>query len=1385
MKPLPTDTTPSAWLVEIKGFEIVQANVAIIDSVALRHRPLSIDSASQVKRFDYSLVRLKDVEIAGSFSAALGRNILRIHKMNATAQDREFSLQDFAGEFLLSKQEARISNAKIATAQSRLRLDAHIKNIDVTKIQSLRQLESIPLELKLVADKLDARELRQFFFPHVDFLDRNLAVSLSANGSLGLLTVEQLTVQTPRSYVRLGGALSNLHQPNDLWLDIYSNESKVNPHDLLEYLPGLHLPDLNFLGEANLSLTFAGTPREFKSHLNLHTNVGSIAGESRLRIRGAALNYDATLRTTGIDLARLVGDPALRSSLSSRITLHGSGTSLRTMAATIKAEIDSSNFYGLPIRRSVIVVDAFEGVIRSHASLRSGQTTYDLSGKFDAHRADTIAYSLNGTVNSLDLAQIIRDKHFESDLSFAVDAGGEWRSNSGRIDTLRVGFFPSAFGRDKFSQGNILLRHVAGDQLDRTLTVWSDPIDLRLEGKFDPFKMSTTLRYAYELVAGNVGYRVQTLDSLRSHRRMKPMAFDVPVPNDSGHTDVKFSILARDLYPVGVLANIPLFGNLESKGMMAGNLEDLVFQSTSTIGEFGYTTPQESILVRHSALDLNLTGISRSHTLEALGASLEFHAESMGINGLTLHGPSASAIWVGDSASFDVSSDIDSTVQLEAGGTASLVGRKLALTLPTFKVGLDPYEFENSGSVLATIGRDGIMIDTLLLEHEAEAIKAHGFLSPKVISDCELEVSGFLLTDLQSVLRRSSIAKEVRDLGGFVSATGKFRGSLDHPNVALDFSAEGVRLRDRVFGRLDGRLSYFEHLLTMFVEFKSRSMDSLLAPDLMLTGSVPVELTLASEPLHELTGDMDITVRARALDLAFLDPFIPEVANLSGRLDGTMRLRGPVNAPAYDGALSIRGAKFLFEPVGIVYQLDGDLQPSGDHINLSNVSVKNIPQDYAGGAMNVTGTFTMHGLSFGDFNFRTDGSLMVMKETFHSPGSKFYGDVVAQTGEGGISWQGNMRRSLVRGELFSRNAQLVLPPEREVFVMLNRNVTVTFVDDTTRIVSVPQASTKSFLTPRAGTVGDKGDERAQNTTATQAAPSFLDGIDYDLAIETKGPTQLRFIFNGQTNEELFADIQGRLYFVRNPSTKRLTGELLVGSTSYYNLFKKFQASGKLIFTGDPLNPELNITARYEGIHDTATNRATETLGKGEKVAVILTLTGPRNKVSPKWDIEFPNDPEQAKKRADVESDAISFIFTGQFRDELTDQQKRTLIGSNIGYGFASGVLTGPLSEGLRKFTSGYVQSVDLIYYGGAFEKSADVRFTGQVGEAVVRAGGRVLSDLTNTNVSVEFPVSALVGSGQLHNLILTLERRVEGLDNIDDRLRSSSNWARLFYRFTF
>ena len=1393
------DTAPSQWKVDIKRVELAQAELKFSDSLQLLSRRGETADSIPPNAVDYARFSLDSLNFTGSLQITGGRYFFRIADMAFRSHEPVFALQHLQGDFALSQTEATVQNLRIESKKSSFTLDAGLKNTDVTKLASFRELEKKPLTLNLQAQNLNMDELKQFLHPWIDFLDKNVAAEVKATGTLAKLSLNHVMLKTPRSTIQAQGFLSNVHRPSDLYLDLELNFNKIHPQDFADYLPGLKLPDLSILGEVSYFLTFQGRPTDFHAHFVGESEVGALDLDTKIKIDRGVLSYEGTAVTGNTDLGKILGDSALASSVNSRVTFNVVGTNLRSMSGVAKVEIDSSQFYGLPVRRSIVVADLADRLGHARVSASIGSTTLDLSGKMRFHPQDSTTYEVSGNVTSLDLAEVLRDRDYASDLSFAVSAHGQVGKWGNRRDTLAVGFVHSRFGEKRFDDGKVEVVAIRHDSLESAFHLRSDAVDVDVEGQFNAKSLLGTLDSGGKILGRAIAYRFRNLDSLRTFRNearapepMRPVAQEGFDP-----VDTRMRADIRDASPIGVILHQRLAGACVVRGELVGTLDDLLFSGSIRMDQLEYETPSNSYGLQDGEINYYLSGISRSDIFETLSASVDLKASALVVNSTVLWQPSASLMSEGDSTDFQVSSLIDSAVQVDIEGKSRFRSRLLELELSQLKLEVGSYAFENSDPMIIDVGQDWFHLREFLIHHDAEEIVSTGYFNPEGVSDMRIGVRGFLVNNLQNVLRRSKYAGLVADIGGVLNSDLAFRGTFDHPNLSLALSVDGVRARETVFGRVESKINYFEHMLNLFVQYRSKPEDTLTTPDLLLSGTLPYEFTIAEETKHRLEGEINLALQSKGLRMEYIDPFIPEVANLTGFLTCDMKMHGPIDNPQYEGSMAIQGAKFMFRPLGIQYMLDGRFVPSGNRIELQDVLVKNIAADRTDGLMKVSGSFTLVGLQFKDFDFLANGQLLVMKESARKAGQKLYGNLFAATGPDGIFWSGNVSSSSVRGKMFIKSAQLILPPEREVVVVGSRTISVTYLDDTTK-AKVPSLNEKSavkavsglFVQNTPGGIVDvgNGDDVAVRR-APQVQTSFLDGINYDIRIETLGPTQLQFIFNTQTQEQLFADLQGSLSFFKTTSVTRLTGEVQVGDRSYYTFFKKFQATGKLLFTGDPLNPELNVVARYEGLHrkDTTSTKQLPTYNADaskvdEKVAVILEITGTRKEPKPKMTMERDGE---AWSSGDVESDAISFILSGQFRDELTDQERRSFIGTNLGYGLASGMLTGPLTEMLRRQT-GVIQSVDVLYYGGnkSFGESADVRLTGQVGEAVIRLGGRVLNDLGNTNASVELPMSSVVGSEQLRNLILTLERRVEGTDAIEDR-RTASNGARLFYRITF
>jgi hypothetical protein len=237
--------------------------------------------------------------------------------------------------------------------------------------------------------------------------------------------------------------------------------------------------------------------------------------------------------------------------------------------------------------------------------------------------------------------------------------------------------------------------------------------------------------------------------------------------------------------------------------------------------------------------------------------------------------------------------------------------------------------------------------------------------------------------------------------------------------------------------------------------------------------------------------------------------------------------------------------------------------------------------------------------------------------------------------------------------------------------------------------------------------------------------------------------------------------------------------------AYYYFYKQFDAEGTIRYSGDFLNPDLDIKAKYQG-----TRVLPDTVGEGktEEIVVHLHITGTRNE--PELEISMTIDDVDyfsytGPTSSDVQSDAIAFILAGTFplsRSEANDVASD--VGGNVGISLvkgASSLLTSELSEFLRRET-GFITSVELSHGS----RGTDVRVSGTVFKGLWRIGGRIQDDpFNNASVSLLYSFGDIFDRPSLRNFMFQLDRKVEtgtiGLANDKKEVNS----ARLFYRFSF
>ena len=1388
------DSTPSSWTINLKQIQILQGEVHVVDSLDLAAR--AADTSLQISsgRIDYSNLHLDSLQLDAGLNIRSHRIQLALRSLACNLLHPDFQIKDLSGDFLLAPTAAAVQKVSLLTGQSHVSLDARVDSIDVTSIKDFAQLQFKPISLQMNIGRLDFGELKQWIGQPVKFLEHEIAGQIDLEGRFGSMNVRNVTLHAGATSVRIAGTLTNLHHPRDLELDLACIRNTIDADDIRRLMPSLHIPDLSAFGAVEYDLRFAGKPLAFNVRLTSSSRVGKIDLDGKIDLRESPISYDGVLRTSHLNLARLAGDSLLVSKLTSTITFQGRGARLSELAGVVHAEIDSSEFYGLPLNRSVVVIDVADRIIRPRVSLHLGSARIDLGGTLQMKPQDLVGYEIAGRINSLNLADITKKPEPASDISFDVQVQGDFRSFRALSGRGTLNLFRSSIDSVQFAGGPALIRVNTLDSSPQILSITSEVLDAEAEGRFTPASLVSAVTRGVSLVGEALTYRINSLDALRGtaddQHPVREFRSNISSKHDTvGYT---FSLSLKDCYPLGVVIGQELEGSLGINGRIAEELQGIQIDAKADVEVFHYADRKLNLGMEAGTISLKAEGLSATDLLHSMKLSLDAHAKRFDVQGLQTANFALALNMAGDSSGYVVEALLDSVATVGARGSVRYANHLLLFKVDKLQADFNSHVYENSEPVDLHVGRDGLQVSNLVLHYASEEISVMGFFNPDGTSNLAASVHNVLINSIPSVVRRTASIESLPTMSGIVNANATFDGSLEEPGFSLDLNATGVHYDQENFGSVQIRSSYADRLLNIFAQLNSRPDSVSSSPELRVNGTVPYDLSLAGLSDRKLEGEMNLDVQSTNFRLEFLDPFVPELSNLTGTVVCNMKLRGTVESPAYEGSVAIQHARFLFNPLGIQYLVDGKLVPKGKKIAFEDMVVRNIPEDRPDGKLNLSGSFSLEGLKIRDFDLAANGQLLVMKEAARQSNQGLYGDLFAGSGPLGLTWKGAPSRSYVNGEVFVNYANLTLPPTRQAQDLPNSRIDVRLIDDLksdSAAIAAKSAQTGPGPKNTAATLRAVKSIAAAQEVNAPVQKSFLDNIVYNLAIETQGVTQLKFVFSNFTNEQLLAELQGRTAFTRDGDQMRLTGELELGNRSYYNNFKKLGATGRVKFTGDPINPELDVVAAYEGTHRDTTSAGgygggARSAGGSVKVVVKVYITGTRDQPKVKMGLsEFDQLGNLMKERPDKEGDAIAFLVTGSFRDELTQQDKLSLAGSTVLGGVASSILSGPLTDLLRK-EFGIVRSVDVLYYGGGtLQESADLRLTGELGDAVFRLGGRVLSDLNNTNISIQLPMSAIVGSEKWRNLMLEAERTVQGVETVDQRRESKG--VRLLYRIIF
>ncbi len=1371
----PKDSSVSALVVTAGRIQIMNGTFHLTDSTG-DVNGLSLPDTG-LRSINYANMEFSalEIDLKGMYSEQ--SMLVELDQLSCVSAGERFVLNRLSGVFRHTKERSSLTDLNIYTPATRLTASVAVERTDAFSISSLSDLRRAHVMISVKPSEVQMSDL-QYFLPTLTFLKGSVRINGEIEGNTENLTVRRLNASFGTSTVALNGSITKIHEPDEMRLNIVSTQSVVNPSDLPVLMPYYGIPDYASLGPVTIDFQFVGKPLDFLAISKIKSAAGTVTVDGEMVFTEENVHYKGLLAGSDVNLEKIFATNELRSRLNARIFIEGDGFSIDNMKAEATIQIDSSSIRNIPLNTASIAVKAGERTINGDVVVQSPDGKITARTMLDFNDRTATAYEVTAHVRDLDLGSVFQDEYYSSDLSFNIERTGKGLALFNNESETDIELLPSTFREFELDSAKAYVQWLKDSANGDHLIVRSPIVDGEVKGRF-----------TFNDIADGVQTHVAGLMKVYRYQRGivdSSMASDTTVGTEPiyplQNSSLAYDLQLKNLRPISALFRFP---ELDVIGSATGTMYSDTLTASSS-GSFRITTGSYAdtnayIRLNNASLRYTLENLSLKKLItnsDPLKIDFSYTADEMGVNESIFRLMKLDIDFNKQKGIFAAATDIDTTISTVMEGEIEVSDMMNRFTFSRFDAKYQGFSLQNATPFVVTETRDGLVIDSSrFIRADEEFIIKGKYVFDGVLS-IDASIKNFAVSDIFFVNTSPEFREQAYALGGTVDASVKVGGTASDPVIDAEMAGKSIGYRNSTFGDLTAALNYARKKAGISISMNNKE-DSNTAKAFHVNGVVPIDLSFL--PIDERTDlpGMDLEIVAQNLPVALFDVFIPEIDRLNGTADGKIGITGSLKDPAMKGHILFKDGSFRLEMTGMEYQLAGSIVLDSQTMTFPELKITNLPREYSGGSMTVGGFIAMDGFGPSEYHLTMNGELMVMNEAAQRENKSLYGRLVTQTGRNGLRFEGTFERSRVIGDVLVREAAITFPPtQQSVSFSTARFDEVTYVNDTAKIVidTVVVRTIMQALNPAA--------------RAKPAERSFMDGFGYELTIQTEGDVAVRMVFNQELTayEELFAKLNGKMVLKKDEVGQQLTGTINVGDGSNYKFYKEFKATGSLTFVGDPQNPQLNIVAKYIGTHcakpDENTGECKEQADI-ENVVVSLEITG--NRMQPNLKIGLAvvdKSGREIPRQGDVENDAISFLLTsssgnsGQFRDELS-LYDRNKIGNQlteaIGGTFINSLLSEVVMDFIKQNRIPYVTGVEVR----GVTSEADINITGEFLDAVVSFGGKVFTDINNTNLSVMVPV---LGK-QNRNFMLEIERKTENYDySVQARAIIG---ARLFYRFTF
>ena len=1380
------------WKITLDKFELIEANFRMISD---RDLNVSVDKIPIVDTdtFNLSNLYLKHLDLDLSARYLEEYQIVDLKKLSF-ATNSFFAVKNLSFNAKVNRnKDTRITNLNFLSDRTAFT----IKNVYMDKLDPLErkvvyeEFKNNNTELEIKTDKFDFKDLT-YFLPKINFLSGRVYLDLKAKGTYGNINIERLIMKTDRSYYNLAGNVKGLEDPGDkLYLDITSTGSVLDGGDTKDIIPGLHVPDYSYLGPVAADFHYVGYPQKFDADVNIRSSAGNVSGKAYMDLMQREVYYKGDIRTSNLNLGRIFKDPALESNINGTFNVNAYGFDYKKLRGKIIYEVNNTQFLKQNISKSGGIVDMNGGSANVDVNYTTNYIDSKILGKIGFADIKNLSYDIKGTAGRFNIGGLTGNSSQTSNLNFTYDIKGSGTSLSNINGDIKINFQPSVYGNYKIPlttlEGYV---HKNGDSTDVDLK--SPFADVRANGRYSFADLPA-------LISSNINGIKQHIIAILKNDSLSSIPAPVNISTVyPGNASFGYDINIKDFTPIANVAGVEKVNfTAKLKGEVVNDKNIFsVKLDTGVVQKFLYgdlkDTSFYSQRVNLSGLLENKPEISGSDNFTTL---LNLTSYKIDISGQPLD--SVSIHLNGDKYDnkFNAYVVLDSNQKFFSTAKAVFYNDSTVMVFDSLGLKYNDYFLRDADSLVLSYvtkpGNNYFNFERFRLVENSQRINVNGIYSLNNSSDLTVSLNNIDLHKIQ-LRQNPEIEEEEAILGNIRRLAITYKGTTDDPEIHLEANSDILRVASNRVGRLDAIVDYKDNHIAPDISFYNENNEGRL----LINGAFPFANPLRPKDSTFITEfyknePVKLNLDAKNFQIKVIQQLIPLTSHLAGTLEGKINFGGIVSKPEISGLMKIRDGSFVVDMTKMFYNFDVDLNTEGQKVKIDNFRLFT-PVNPENRFLQGNGYVDFSNIRVSDVDVLFSGDTKLFSKENGLTSLGIEGDLTGGSGAIPLRLRGNSNGLQLTGELKLIEGNVTIDPEKKEteyvydddFRYVLRLDSTAYNKDTINVITNNlrdslNAKKKKDLNPFESffMVGKV------DSTAGKKDQFFV----YDINVVNDNSVFVRFITNEKSRQEFFGDVSLNLFVDnRNNGNIEARGRVNMGENSFYKFYKNFKATGYLDFNGPLVEPELNIS----GVYTTTRNKPNDPSNTTQEVEIDLKVTGKASNLNLGWTVYVNGD---ILSSSDPSADAITFIVFGKFQDELSASENLSIassvggVSANIGAVLVSNYFTNFIQQVIP-----FIVNTDINYVDsrtGSVAQNTDLRLTAQFGDAIVRVGGQIFDNISNTNVIIQYPLDKLLKLKAIQNkLILQLERTNDPLTSTNvtqSGVNETRTGAIIFYKIKF